>query len=63
MDRFRAKLIFLLLALFLGGMQTGFYVLEISDRGTGFMKLALSLVFSILMAWQLWQSIFQTEPH
>jgi hypothetical protein len=62
MNRFRFKVIALLLGLFLGGMQSGFYLLEVADRGTSYAKLALSLTFSILMAWQLWQSVFRTEP-
>jgi hypothetical protein len=60
-DRFRIGQLLYLLAVFLGGMQTGFNLLEIADRGTGFFKLALSLIFSALMAWQLWKSIVQPQ--
>ena len=57
MTRFRIKVILLLFGLFLGGMQTGFYVLEVANGGASYLKLVLSLAFSVLMGWQLWQSI------
>jgi hypothetical protein len=43
-------------------MQTGFSLLEIVDHGTGGFKLVLSVAFSVLMGWQIWQSIVRPEP-